>query len=139
MEQKDYILREIEKIGVIISYIRQKFFSGKGNLSISIEDELKDMKGMLLTETNFDLYKFLSLNVEESNEYISSFTGFSVENMEQLAGCISQIGLSENSVDSKRYLEKALQLYELCNLKSKTYSLERNKSIIKIKKPYNTR
>jgi hypothetical protein len=39
---------------MIISYIRQKFFSGKGNLTISIEDQLKDMKGMLLTETNFD-------------------------------------------------------------------------------------
>ena len=132
MEQKDYMLREIEKIGMIISFIRQKFFSGKGNLSISIEDVLKDVNGMLLTETNFDINEFLSLNVEESNEYISSFKGFSVENMEQLAECISQIGLSENSVDSKRYLEKALQLYELCNLKSKTYSFERNKSIIKI-------
>ena len=133
MEQKDYILREIEKIGMIISFIRQKFFSGKGNLSISIEEGLKDVNGMLLAETNFDLNRYLSLNVEESNEYISNFKGFSVENMEQLAGCISQIGLSENSVDSKRYLEKALQLYELCNLKSKTYSLERDKGIIKIK------
>lgn len=133
MEQKDYILREIEKMGMIISFIRQKFFSGKGNLSISIEDQLKDMKGMLLTETNFDLNKFLSLNVEESNKYISSFKGFSIENIEQLAGCISQICLGENSADSKRHLEKALQLYELCNLKSKTYSLERDKSIITIK------
>lgn len=133
MEQKDYILREIEKIGMIINFIRQKLFSGKGNPSISIEDQLKDLKGMLLKETNFNLNKFLSLNIQESNEYINSFKGFNIENLEQLAGYISQICLGENSADSKRYLEKALQLYELCNLKSKTYSLERDKSIITIK------
>lgn len=133
MEQKDYILREIEKIGMIISAIRQKLFGGKENLSVTIEKQLMDVKEMLLSGTNFDLDKFLSLNIEDSNEYISSFKGFSVENIELMAECISQIGFSDNSSVSKKYLEKALQLYEFCNLKSKTYSLEREKNIETIK------
>jgi hypothetical protein len=48
MEQEDFILREIEKIGVIIRFIREKFFPGKRNLSKSVDGQLKDMKGMAL-------------------------------------------------------------------------------------------
>lgn len=133
MEQKDYILREIEKIGLIISFIGQKIFGGKENLSLTIENKINDASGMLLEESDFDLNKFLSLNIEESNEYITSFKGFNNENIELLADCISQICMTDNSGDSKKYLEKALQLYVLCNLKSKTYSLKRENKIITIK------
>lgn len=133
MEQKDYILREIEKIGMIISAIRQKLFGGNGSLSLTVEKQFNELKGMLLSETNFDLNEFLSLNIEESNEYISSFKGFSVENIELIAECISKLCLSDNSGVSKEYLGKALQLYEICNLKSKTYSLERETNIKTIK------
>ena len=133
MEQKDYILREIEKIGFIISAIRQKLFGGNGNLSVTVENQFETLKEMLLTETNFDLDKFFSLNIEESNEYICSFKGFSAENIEHLAECISEMCLRDKYRGSKKYLEKALQLYELCNSKSKTYSLERETTINSIK------
>jgi len=133
MEQKDYLLREIEKIGLIISAIRQKLFGGNGNLSVTVENQFETLKEMLLTETNFDFDKFLSLNIEESNEYICSIKGFSAENIEHLAECISEICLRDKYRGSKNYLEKALQLYELCNSKSKTYSLERETTINSIK------
>ncbi len=133
MEQKDYLLREIEKIGMIISVIRQKLFGGSEDLSISIEHQMDDLKGMLLDEADFDIDKFLSSDVNESNEYVISNKGFSVENIEQFADLLSQIALAKNSADSKKYLQKALQLYELCNLKSKTYSVDREKNIMKIK------
>jgi len=130
LEQKDFILREIEKIGLIISSIRQKLFGGKENLSLTIENKINDASGMLLEESDFNLNEFLSLNIEESNEYISTFKGFNNENIELLADCISQICMTDNSGGSKKYLEKALQLYELCNLKSKTYSLKRENKIV---------
>ena len=133
MEQKDYLLREIEKIGLIMSAIRQKIFGGKENIAITLESQVEAAKGLLLNETDFDLDIFLDLNKEESDKYISSFEGFSVENIELLAECISQIGFNDNPNNSRKYLEKALQLYELCKLKSKTYSFERETNVIKIK------
>ena len=117
MEQKDYILKEIEKIGVIMRALWQKIFGGKGNTAITLERQFENTKGELLNKTDFDLDKFLALNTEESNEYILSFAGFNVENIGLLADCLS-------CDNSKKYLEKALQLYNLCDLKSKTYSLE---------------
>ena len=135
MEQKDYLLREIEKMGLILIAIRQKLFGGKENLSITLENQFEAAKNMLLNGTDFDIDKFLTLNIEESNEYICSFEGFNVENMELLAECISQIGFSDKS---QKHLEKALQLYELCDLKSKTYSVERETNIEAIKNTLDT-
>lgn len=133
MEQKDYILREIEKIGLIIRAIGQRIFGGKENLSLNLENQIDAAKGMLLSEINFDLDKFLLLDIEESNRYLENFDGFSVENLELLADYISQIGFNYKSDKSKIYIVKALQLYEISALKSKTYSIERERNIITLK------
>ena len=133
MEQRDYLLREIEKIGAIMSGIREKIFGGKGNLAITIEHQIENEKRKLLNETNFDIDNFLDLNMEDSEKYLLRFEGFNVENIEILADCFSEIGFSNNCDSSKKYLEKALLLYNLCNSKSKTYSFEReaNTNLIK--------
>ena len=133
MEQKDYLLREIEKIGRMIAAIWQKVFGEKEPFATAIDQQIEETKEMLSNGANFDLDKFMTLKVEETNEYLNSFEGFNAENIESLARLIAQIGLSEKSQKAKKYLEKALQLYELCNLKDKTYSLERNARINNIK------
>jgi hypothetical protein len=134
MVQRDYILREIEKIGAIISAFRQKIFGGSGNLAITLENQIENSKSMLLNEINFDLDKFLNLNNEDLNKYMSGFDGFNIENIELLADCLSQIGFDDNcDSSSKLYLEKSLQLYELCNVKSKSYSFEREAKMNELK------
>ena len=133
MVQRDYILREIERIGTIISAIRQKLIGGEDNLAITVEAQIENTKSMLLDEIGFDIDKFLVLNSEDLNVYISEFDGFNVKNIELLADCLSQIGFNDYSGNSKIYLEKALELYELCNLKSKTFSFERETNIMAIK------
>lgn len=133
MEQKDFILREIEKTGQILIALRQMLFGGKDNPAINIEKQVDDAKGKLLKELNFDLNKFLHLDNEETNSYLNSIEGFNNENIEQLADYISQIGFSKQFDESIIYLKKALQLFELINLKSKTYSIDREKKIITIK------
>jgi len=138
MEQKDYLMREVEKIRLIMSAIGQKIFGGKGNTAITLEEQIKDAKDMLFNGADFDMDKFLNSTVQDSNKYISGFIGFNNDNIELLANYLFQIGLSNKSDNSKKYLEKALQLFELCNLQDKTYSFEResNIKIIKIKLTY---
>jgi hypothetical protein len=133
MEQRDYLLREIEKIGAIMNAIRQKIVGGKGNLAITLEHQIEYAKGQLFNGINFDLETFLDLDLEKSIEYISHFEGFSIENMEVFAECFSEIGLNEDCDNPKKYLEKALQLYNLCDLRSKTYSFGRETKIYNIK------
>ena len=56
MEQRDYLLREIEKMGAVISAIRQKLFGGTDELAISAESQAVTLKEMLLDEAYLDLY-----------------------------------------------------------------------------------
>jgi hypothetical protein len=132
MEQKDFLLREIAKIGQIIRAIRQKLFGGNDQLAISLEQQVDDAKAMLLSELDFDLDEFCLLDSEATNQYLKSTEGFNIENIEGLADLLSQIGFSQQSETSKKYLEKSLQLYEYCNLQSKTYSMERERNITRI-------
>lgn len=133
MEQKDYIMRDIEKIGLIMCAIGEKIFGGKGSLAISLEAQMRDAKDMLLNGANFDIDVFLNSSSEESLKYISGFVGFSNENLELLANWLFQIGSGNRTDHSKKYLEKALQLFELCKLHDKTYSSERELNIEAIK------
>ena len=133
MEQKDYLMREVEKIGLIISAIGQKIFGGRGNTAITLEEQIKDAKDMLFNGADFDIDKFLNSTIQDSTKYISGFIGFNNDNIELFANYLFQIGLSNKSDNSKKYLEKALQLFELCNLQDKTYSFERESNINTLK------
>lgn len=130
MEQKDFILREIEKISQIFSFIKQKLFSSKIDSEIISENEINEI---LLNELNFDFEKFLQLDYESSNDYLNCFDGFSIENIENLAELFLQIGATNSTEQSKKYIEKSLQLYQLVIFKSKTYSFEREVKIQNIK------
>lgn len=114
--------------------IRQKLFGGKGNTSISIEIDFENTKGMLLNNVNFDLDKFLNEENESSNKYISTFSGFNVENIEILGNYLMQLGINGELINSRNYLEKSLLLFELCNQIDKTYSAERDMNILAIRK-----
>mgnify|MGYP000867923824 FL=1 len=129
MEQKDYLLREIEKLGIVIRAIQQKIFGGSRPPAITPERQEAEAREMLLNEINFDLDRLMQMDQAESEKYVNGFKGFSIENIEALAAFISKIGLSKQSEPSRTYLEKALQLFEICNIKSKTFSLERENHI----------
>ncbi len=130
MEQKDYLLREIEKIGRIMRAIRAKLFGGNDNLAITLEKVTEDLKEMLLNDANLDLEKLLVLDAAETDAYLNTLQGFSVENIELLAETLSETGLK---YDSTVFLEKALQLFGICSLRDRTYSFKRETNISMIK------
>ena len=130
MEQKDYLLREIEKIGRIMRAIRAKLFGGNENLAITLEKVTADLKEMLLNDANLDLEKLLGLDAAETDAYLYTVPGFTVENIELLAETLSDTGLEYNSTV---FLEKALQLFGICSLRDKTYSFKRETNISLVK------
>jgi len=129
MGQEDYLLREIEKIAIMLRFILSKLIGNNENPVITIERQFEETKELLFNEINFDLDSFLELNESDSKEYISHLKGKSTENLELLAEIIYQLGLNLKLEDRSVYLEKALQIYEFCNLADKTYSLDREAKI----------
>jgi len=157
MEQRDYILREIEKIGLILTAIRRKLFGGRAGSSFAEADKTAgseyekelDLK-IDFSELGIDLDKFLLLDTAETDNYLSNIKGMNVENIELLADCLAQMGTEEESgqmetdysnsesAQNNQYLLKALQLYHLCNLKSSTYSFSRERKILMIENGENS-
>ena len=133
MEQKDYLLREIEKIGAVLRAILNRFTGITENLAISVENRFEQTKEQLLNETGLDLDEFLKLEHSETKEFIRHFKGFNIVNLEMLAEILFLSGLKNETDSDKGLLAKALLLYELCNETDKTYATERENKIRMIK------
>ncbi|PKP43263.1 MAG: hypothetical protein CVT93_01400 [Bacteroidetes bacterium HGW-Bacteroidetes-10] len=151
MEQRDYILREIEKIGLILNAIRRKLFGGKAGSAFAEADAAADTEtdkemepGIGFSELGIEMDTFLPMDTADTDKYLSQIKGMNVENIELLADCLVQMGSSDmaghggnessssESALNDKYLIKALQLYHLCNLKSSTYSFSRERKILMI-------
>jgi hypothetical protein len=134
MEQKDYLLREIEKIGIVLRAILNKLRGNKNSTTIQLQKQFEEVKEMLSSQLEFNLTEYLSLNEADSKEYISQFKGINLENLELLANILTVFGMNATPIDRKAYLEKALLLFEHCNHTDKTFSFERQNNIETIKR-----
>jgi len=133
MEQKDYLLREIEKIGLVLKMIFNKINSNGENNAITIGNQFEEAKELMLHDIGFNMDLFLSLNIAEAEAYLSNFKGINSSNIELLADILKEAGMKTTSEMARKYLEHALNLYELCNSTDKTFSFEREHKISEIK------
>lgn len=112
MEQKDYLLREIEKIGDIIRAIRQKLFGGTDQSAISVNNQAEALKEMMLSEAFIDLDEILALDAEETDEYLAGQKGFNVENIELLARTLADIGMTSAPPESCTLSGEAINILD---------------------------
>ena len=122
MEQKDFILREIEKINVMLQYLIGKFVPAKTIQDQQTTEELINIE--LKEKYGNDLDYVINLNQSEFDTEFTKNKGFTFDNIELLADLLFTLGNNEYSKDPK-YLRKALELYNYIDLKSKTFSFER--------------
>ncbi len=133
MEQKDYLLREIEKIGIVLQAILNRLTGKGGNSAITLESSFEATREMLFSETDFDLTGFLAMDKPASGEYLLRFRGMNTSNLAELAEILYLTGINEQTDRKRVLLDKALLIYELCESLDKTYSVEREKRIKEIK------
>jgi len=133
MQQKDYLLREIEKIGLLLKMIFNKIAGKEENYALTIENQFEEEKELLLHEIGFNIDIFLLLEESGIEQYISKFDGIRGSNIELLADILKVMGMKTDSAITKEYLVRALKLYELCNSLDKTFSFDRESKISEIK------
>jgi len=131
MEQKNYILREVEKLGLLLQVIINESTGNRLGVDVTGYDKIAEAKNNLRSETDFD--KLISLKNSEIEEYINSFDGFSYQNIELVGDILKIIGTNIYTQLSELLLEKALQLYERCNTIDSTFSFEREREIGEIR------
>ncbi len=128
MEQKDYLLREIEKIGLLLRALITRLV-GFTNISDDTSRQILETKELLLSETNFDVDSFLRMDETEAKKHLSSFNGLNVENMELLAEFLVVQSNSANDLDRKKLLKKALNILVFCRETDKTFNMKRETRI----------
>lgn len=133
MEQKDYFLREIEKIGLVLRAIFNHLTGRKEDLSIPINTQFDITIEQLFGEIGFDFNHYISLDEDASEAYLIGFDGMNSENLELLADIVYQLWLNGKSNNPKVLLHKALHLYQLCEQLDKTYSYNRERKILEIR------
>lgn len=129
MEKRDLIQAEIEKLGFFLQRLLANFLNGNSaensiEASDLITNEFKN-------ELDFDLPLFLSLSNDEMKKYLSNFK-FNEQNLEKLADLLAEMNLS------KAYLVRSIELLDLVDELSNSFSFERNSKKIKIQQLLNS-
>lgn len=133
MEQKDYILREIEKIGVIVRAVLGHITGEEHKEAITVGNEFEQTTEWILERTNISLNKILKLEKQSLKDYISTFKGINITNLELLAEVYYQTGIRSPEGKKEKLLKKALQIYELCCETDRTYSFGRERKMSEIR------
>lgn len=133
MEQKDYFLREIEKIGLVLRAIFNHLIGKKEDLSVPINTQFDITTEQLFGDIGFDFNHYLSLDEAASEAYLIGFDGMNPDNLELLADIIYLLGLNAPSDNQNVLFHKALHLYQFCEKLDKTYSYGRERKILEIK------
>jgi len=128
MERKDYILREIEKMGILIQALLGKLLR-KDNPEVVQENFLNEFNVQLNMEGDFDLTRFLSTPKEQFHTIFTIQNGFNFDNIESLADLLTLLSNKSRPEMQLLLRKKALELYRYVSETSKTYSLERQSKI----------
>ena len=129
MEKRDLIQAEIEKLGFFLQRLLANFLNGNsaGNSIEAADLVTNEFKN----ELDFDLPLFLSLSNDEMKKYLSNFK-FNEQNLEKLADLLAEMNLS------KAYLVRSIELLDLVDELSNSFSFERNSKKIKIQQLLNS-
>ena len=128
MEKRDLIQAEIEKLVFFLQRLLANFLNGNsaGNSIEAFDLVTNELKN----ELDFDLPLFVSLSNDEMKKYLSNFK-FNEQHLEKLADLLVEMN------SSKAYLIRALELLDLVDEISNSFSFERNNKKIKIQQLLN--
>lgn len=132
MEQRDYLLREIERIGQILRAILNRLTGRGPTPAISIDNQFEETKSELLDSADINLSVILTMSNQNTIEYIKSHSGFSISNIEEFAQILEHLAVSSSSHIRMELLQKSLFLLNYCKEQDKTFSMDRETQILRI-------
>jgi hypothetical protein len=132
MEQRDYLLREIERIGQVLRAILNRLTGRGPSPAMSIESPFEETKNELLDSAGINLSQLISMRDQDALEYIKSHSGFSTSSIEELALILELLAADVPSPAKRELLQKSLLLLNYCRMQDKTFALERESLILSI-------
>ena len=132
MEQRDYILREIEKISVVLLAITGKLKKVISKKDFEQEREMLDHD--LDQSVGLNIDQLLTLSEEELKSVLNQERGFNFDNLEYLSDLLAEMAVLMEEDESKLAYKKAHYLLEWVDKEGKIFSFERQSKIMALKK-----
>ncbi len=134
MEQRDILKDEIERIGKVLAKILSDFLGYKAGGHTAEGIEISNE--FLQSEIDVDVQRMMLLNKIELDDYFSNVR-WNENHLELLAEYLKEVGLAKRKNeknDAYLYFQRAIELLEIADRKSKTISYRRINTIKEIKR-----
>ncbi|MBN2890690.1 MAG: hypothetical protein JXL97_02375 [Bacteroidales bacterium] len=128
MEQKDYLMRQIDQLGVVLAAILGKLLGLKNQVQSIHAIEL--VTNELKEEANIDLEDILNEDIEK----ILSNNNLNMSNLETLTNILLETAETKKNEEQLTIYRKCLELFEYINKNDKNLSFERFQKIEELKK-----
>ncbi len=125
MEQRDYLLKQMEQLGRVLGMILAKLLDLKGNGTATTTA----VNQIFTEESGVDLAQLQAIEDSELVETLKREMNFDNANLEKLADIFLTMA---EMTDDKPLYKKSLAIYTYLERTEKTYSFERNLRIQKI-------
>jgi hypothetical protein len=131
MEQRDYILREIEKISVLILGLIARLREAKAENRL--DKERDSVSEEFESSSDVNIYKVIGSDLKDLPGMLSNDSGFDFRNMELMANLLIEFSTNMDEGQRRMAIEKSVFLLELVDRESKVFSFERQIKINELK------
>lgn len=132
MEQRDYIIREIEKISTLLLGLLGKLKRIKSQ--VVFENERIDFKNEFKEGTGVSIDDIIAGDINKLKGVLTKENGFDFGNIDLLAELLYEFSLLMDRSDRKETLEKSIVLMEYVDQEGKIFSLDKKIRIEEIRK-----
>lgn len=128
MEQRDYILREIEKIHVVLQALLNKLINGSTEIS-PISEDFDQVNKQVIKDTRINLNTLFKTSGNQFDNIFKEENGYNETNIELFADMLVEMAKKAEGKLKDQLNLKALETYEYVDGISKNFSFDRRKKI----------
>ena len=132
MEQRDFIIREIEKISTLILGLLGKL--KQISSQVVFENERIDFKNEFEEGTGVSIDDIIAGDINKLKGVLTKENGFDFGNIDMLAELLYEFSLLMDRSDRREMLEKSIVLMEYVDQEGKIFSMDRKFRIEEIRK-----
>lgn len=128
MEQRDYLMRQVEQLGYVLGKMLSKLLFLKENGTVSTETVYQVFK----EELDFDINELIDIEKDKLIDTLRNDPRLRTVNLEKLADIFLFVAENTNSNKRDQLFRKSLMIYQYMEGQDNTYSYSRNLKIAKI-------
>lgn len=133
MEQRDYILREIEKIQIVLQALLNKVTGGNSDIP-PLNEDFEQANQHFINDTRVDLNMLLKSNSNQFDNIFKQENGYNEANIEMFADILAEMAKKAEENLKDQLNQKALETYEYVDDLSNSFSFQRRKKMDDLKK-----